>query len=117
MIGVILWSDRKDRKAVIWCEDQGDLAFMSRPDAVCLPDTFVGVGDIVEFEVRTERSMRLAQNPSLVAAAQGAGLVSELKAMQSDAVHPTSTSAEIIPFRLFPPLRDGTAVACRSVGG
>ena len=29
MLGVVLWSDVSDRKAVIWCEDQGDLAYVN----------------------------------------------------------------------------------------
>ncbi|NIY98004.1 hypothetical protein HC022_17720 [Salipiger sp. HF18] len=27
MYGVVLWADHSDHKAVIWCEDHGDLAF------------------------------------------------------------------------------------------
>ena len=27
MYGIVLWSDRSERQAVIWCEDQGDLAY------------------------------------------------------------------------------------------
>ena len=27
MFGVVLWADPVDRKAVIWCEDHGDLAY------------------------------------------------------------------------------------------
>ena len=27
MYGVVLWADASDTKAVIWCEDQGNLAY------------------------------------------------------------------------------------------
>lgn len=27
MLGVVLWADIDDRKAVIWCEDHGNLAY------------------------------------------------------------------------------------------
>ena len=27
MIGVIIWSDPVERKAVVWCEDQGGFGF------------------------------------------------------------------------------------------
>lgn len=32
MFGVVLWSNGVSGKAVIWCEDQGDLAFMNMRD-------------------------------------------------------------------------------------
>lgn len=35
MIGVIIWSDPIERKAIVWCEDQGDLAFL-KPSAESL---------------------------------------------------------------------------------
>ncbi|MCE8518699.1 hypothetical protein KBY31_18425 [Ruegeria pomeroyi] len=64
MFGVVLWSDSDDQKAVIWCEDHGDLAFYRKTDAqasVCLD-----VGDWVQFDLVTERKQRLALNPRLV---------------------------------------------------
>ena len=113
MIGVILWSDPVDQKAVIWCEDQGDLAYMAHPDGICLPEGFVDVGDIVEFDVATERSTRLARNMNIVAASEGSGLVAELKAMKDARPAPPSASAEIIPFRLAPPVRRSARVTPR----
>ncbi|MCB1341486.1 MAG: hypothetical protein KDK24_10580 [Pseudooceanicola sp.] len=65
MYGVVLWSDKLDRKAVIWCEDHGDLA-LCRQD-----DTQLGVsldaGDWIEFDLETARHQRVACNPRLVA--------------------------------------------------
>ena len=51
MIGVILWSDVQVRKAVVWCEDQGDLAFL------CEDTPFehlkgLSAGDSIEFDVK-----------------------------------------------------------------
>ena len=113
MIGVILWCDPVDQKAVIWCEDQGDLAYMSRPDGACRREGFVDVGDIVEFDVATDRSTRRARNMSVVSAAEGSGLVAELKAMKAARPAPQSASAEIIPFRLAPPLRGADPITPR----
>ena len=60
MLGVVLWSDASDRKAVIWCEDQGDLAFMTAADAVLNRDGFFDAGDLVQFDTCIEGSRRRA---------------------------------------------------------
>ncbi|WP_299692362.1 hypothetical protein [uncultured Tateyamaria sp.] len=106
MIGVILWSDPTEKKAVIWCEDHGDLAFLSRPDAIELPDAFVDVGDVVEFDLRTKRSTRQVENVKILSEARAAPLVEELRTTQSavPAAHLHQT-AEVIPFRLDAPVR------------
>ncbi len=33
MMGVVLWSDQQVGKAVIWCEDQGKLAYVTGDQA------------------------------------------------------------------------------------
>ncbi|MEX0370647.1 MAG: hypothetical protein AB3N09_08455 [Tateyamaria sp.] len=107
MIGVILWSDPTARKAVIWCEDQGDLAYLSPSASPDLPDTFFDVGDMVEFDGRTERNMRKVERVRRLdqnwgnALAQGLG---SLNAAQKSGVA-VSDSAEIIPFRVTPATR------------
>ena len=32
MMGVIIWSDAVARKAVVWCDDHGELAFLRPAD-------------------------------------------------------------------------------------
>ncbi|MEO9575833.1 hypothetical protein [Tateyamaria sp.] len=81
MIGIILWSDATERKAVIWCEDQGDLAYFSDPDLIFSRDTFFDVGDVVEFESKTVRNMRLALNPSWAKQNAGTTLADGLRAI------------------------------------
>lgn len=66
MLGVVLWSDASDRKAVIWCEDQGDLAFMTAADTVLNRDGFFDAGDLVQFDMCIEGARRRACNPRLV---------------------------------------------------
>mmetsp|Transcript_27371 Transcript_27371/g.50260 ORF Transcript_27371/g.50260 Transcript_27371/m.50260 type:complete len:120 (-) Transcript_27371:45-404(-) len=99
MIGVILWSDATDQKAVIWCEDQGDLAFLSSPENVNLPDHFFEVGDLVQFDVSTRRNLRLAHNTARLVASSGSALADDLKAVAAPQPNP---QAKILPFRLDP---------------
>ncbi len=77
MYGVVLWSDRVDRKAVIWCEDHGDLAYYNGAlDGAVMPD--IDAGDMVQFELRQEARVRRASNPRLVANQHFAGLADGL---------------------------------------
>ena len=96
MIGVVLWSDIGDRKAVVWCEDQGDLAFLSEQAHDMIPDTFFEIGDVLQFDIVLERSYRRASNARLVQDASGMDAVRNLTAVS--AVEPEG--ADIIPFRL-----------------
>lgn len=66
MIGVVLWSDASDGKAVIWCEDQGDLAYMNAKDNVLQANDFFDAGDLIQFDMEMCQSTRLANNPRLV---------------------------------------------------
>jgi len=64
MFGVVLWSDEQEQKAVIWCEDHGDLAFYSnKVDGFRLT---LDAGDWVQFDMTMERHQRFAHNPRLV---------------------------------------------------
>ena len=79
MIGVIIWSDPVERKAVVWCEDQGDLAFL-KPSAESLEDSAsLAAGDIIEFDVKLEDSFRLVTNHALVDCYQTRDLAAEIK--------------------------------------
>ncbi|APX11256.1 hypothetical protein BWR18_05835 [Tateyamaria omphalii] len=107
MIGVILWSDPATEKAVIWCEDQGDLAFLSRADCADLPDVFFDVGDVVQFGVVTKKTVRRVNHVARLQHSFGKPLVDSLAkapAPQQPQVD-VSDSAEIIPFRLNPAAR------------
>lgn len=77
MYGVVLWSDQVDGKAVIWCEDHGDLAYFSRAlDGDAMPD--LDAGDMVQFDLRQETRIRRATNPRLVVNQHCAGLADGL---------------------------------------
>lgn len=104
MIGVVLWSDNKDRKAVVWCEDQGDLAFLSGRDGALYEDPFFDIGDVLQFDVTLECSFRRASNATLLQQGAGSAAVDQLRTLSApEATAPSG--AEIIPFRIDGPFR------------
>ena len=69
MYGVILWSDPNVRKAVIWCEDHGELAYYEAPDhAFASAETFFDPGDYVQFDFSVDNNLRRASNPTTIQA-------------------------------------------------
>jgi len=101
MIGVILWSDPADQKAVIWCEDQGDLAYLSKPGPIAEHSSFVEVGDVVEFDLSFKRTThRVAENIRLVSQAVATDLVNNMRTAPMSSSHSSAThTAEIVPLR------------------
>ena len=105
MLGVVIWSDESSKKAVIWCEDHGDLAFYKEQDADEV--IMLGAGDLVEFEVTMERQFRYVKNPQLVSDSYSSGLADALThGSAQDAFCPPQPdraergSADVIPFEL-----------------
>ena len=79
MIDVIIWSDPVERKAVVWCEDQGDLAFL-KPSAESLEDrASLAAGDIIEFDVKLEDGFRFVSNHALVDCYQTRDLAADIE--------------------------------------
>lgn len=68
MMGVVLWSDPEDQKAVFWCEDHGDLAYYDASEVLTLGEGFLNPGDMVEFEVSLERRVRRAHTARVIEA-------------------------------------------------
>ncbi|PVA11446.1 hypothetical protein DC366_00200 [Pelagivirga sediminicola] len=104
MYGVVLWADARQNRAVIWCEDHGDLAFYKGAKD---GDSGMTAGDLVEFELRDCGDMRLADMPRLVTRRSHPTLNAELKKagarMRPGRSAPPvaanyGTPAEIIPF-------------------
>lgn len=62
MFGVVLWCDIVNRKAVILCEDHVELAFFQARETARNSDFGFDVGDLVSFNLRTDASLRLAEN-------------------------------------------------------
>ncbi|WP_120499810.1 hypothetical protein [Roseovarius sp. EL26] len=82
MFGVILWNDQISNRAVIWCEDHGDLAFLNssvlQGHNVCK----IEAGDLVQFDIADDGNMRLATNAQLVQPDAYPQLASSLKTVQ-----------------------------------
>jgi cold shock CspA family protein len=77
MYGVVLWSDQADGKAVIWCEDHGDLAYFNGMiDGAPMPD--MDAGDLVHFDLWQDARVRRASNLQLVGNQHYAGLADGL---------------------------------------
>lgn len=104
MFGVVLWSDVEDRKAVIWCEDHGDLAFYRPAEAG--PEVPLDAGDLVQFDITMDRHLRFAHNPRLVSEGVCSGLADVLGQAAAEPSDPAPRgSAEIIPFSPASPRR------------
>jgi hypothetical protein len=67
MLGVVLWSDNSAKKAIVWCEDHGDLAYIgvSKPNASHTAD--FAEGDLIRFELTNDGKIRHAINPRRIA--------------------------------------------------
>ena len=79
MYGVVLWSDHKDNKAVIWCEDHRNLAFFKKENGTEDRVEAFEPGDLVAFDLREENNLRLAVDPYVVAPHEFPSLAHELK--------------------------------------
>ncbi|MGB7318050.1 MAG: hypothetical protein WBC85_08805 [Planktotalea sp.] len=67
MLGVVIWRDEADSKAIIWCEDHGELAFLGQsPHKAASADRF-DEGDLIQFDVTVLDSLRIARNPRRIA--------------------------------------------------
>ncbi|MDO5643655.1 MAG: hypothetical protein Q4G26_14880 [Paracoccus sp. (in: a-proteobacteria)] len=67
MIGVVIWSSEESQKAVIWCEDQGPLAYLRGHD--CLSDgaDWPVPGDLLRIECEIIGNLRHARSVSVIA--------------------------------------------------
>lgn len=66
MIGVIVWSNAAREKAVVWCEDQGALAYLQGRHNLVGGDQWPTAGDMVELECDQRDGLRHAFNVSLI---------------------------------------------------
>jgi hypothetical protein len=79
MHGVVLWSDRRQNRAVIWCEDHGDLAYYDGDMPEGESSAWLDPGDLVRFDVQEGQRMRLVNNPSVVASDQYPTLAGDVR--------------------------------------
>jgi hypothetical protein len=57
MLGVVIWTDADDSKAIIWCEDHGELAFLSQPAKVESGAEKLDQGDLIQFDFEEHRNL------------------------------------------------------------
>ncbi|WP_138934188.1 hypothetical protein [Roseovarius arcticus] len=105
MYGVVLWSDQRQNRAVIWCEDHGDLAYYKGDVG---GDSAMAAGDLVEFDLHEAADMRLADMPRLITQRSHPTLSSDLRkagarmgVVPSGSPAPANSdyAANVIPFR------------------
>lgn len=116
MIGVVLWSDVTDGKAVFWCEDQGDLAYFEGNCATNGAHASFDAGDMVQFDVSCDARVRKAHNARLVQGQACVGLPETLRSTGAAIPVPAEPaggrSAQIIPFARQ---SNNDSIAARSV--
>lgn len=66
MIGVVVWSSAERKKAVIWCEDQGALAYLQGSDMLTVGTAWPVAGDLLELDSETVGDLRYARSVSLL---------------------------------------------------
>jgi cold shock CspA family protein len=107
MMGVVLWSDQQVGKAVIWCEDQGKLAYVTGDQAEINTELELQAGDLVSFSLRMQSKLRFAENLTVVEENSYQGLNETLKSSvdrpSAKAEPIRDEGAEIIPFRAKAP--------------
>ncbi|MEX0304333.1 MAG: hypothetical protein AB3N24_18080 [Leisingera sp.] len=101
MIGVVLWSDEPLNKAVIWCDDQGDLAFYSNKAEA--NTQVLNPGDWVEFDLTLSGNFRIAENLSVLLEQGSPDLAEKLSAAAGCCKSPAAgahDSGKVVPFPL-----------------
>ncbi len=66
MRGVVIWHCQNTRRAVVWCDDSGELAYASDGKAWVNPMQQVAIGDYVAFDLRSSVATRSCANLRLI---------------------------------------------------
>lgn len=110
MIGIVIWSSSPSGDSIIWCEDQGDLAYYTPGESDALEGFHTG--DVIRFDLTRICGRRQAVNPLLLEARAAAGIQALLRS-RSDFIE-TRREARIIP---FPKRREPAERAQAAAGG
>lgn len=101
MFGIILWASKRKGTALVWCEDQGQVAFVPSPDVIVGQTGFCSVGDQVWVKLRTEGRTRYCTSLAVVDHTGSFDLPGALRdsACQSEAANrPATTSSKLVEF-------------------
>ncbi|KIC29841.1 hypothetical protein RA24_04770 [Leisingera sp. ANG-M6] len=117
MIGVILWSDAPLTKAVIWCGDQGDLAFFTNKADAGFPE--LNPGDWVEFDIILSGNIRIAEDLSVVVEQGSPDLADRLSATAEcgEKAEPDCQEQKVVPFPLQAAEKRRVSAPLRNVQG
>lgn len=66
MIGVVVWSNAAQEKAVIWCEDQASLAYLQGRQNLADPSYWPEPGDLLELASEMIGDLRHARAVSVL---------------------------------------------------
>lgn len=117
MFGVVLWSDAAAQKAVIWCEDQGELAFYTPEDGSIHGAPVLDAGDLIQFDVSVQQNMRKASNPQVLMQSHSPDLPETLRAGQpkAEAVaspRPSDPTRKVIELAQYFDIAPNQKMAC-----
>lgn len=98
MIGVVLWSSKKENEAIIWCEDHGELAFFNGEHSEGQLGCSMDAGDLVSFELTQERRGRRAFNPRVISEQEFPMVASTLAAGAAQVGGQLPPINNVIPF-------------------
>ncbi len=96
MYGVVLWTDARDSKAVIWCEDHGNLAFYTPPEQSVHQGVQIDAGDLIQFDMQENAEFRRASNLRRVDCGFAPALARNLR---QSANTPGDGIESVVPFR------------------
>jgi hypothetical protein len=98
MFGVVLWADASDSKAVIWCEDHGNLAYYSAAEQSVHEGVALDAGDLIQFELREDHDTRRAQNLERVDSGFAPSLAQDLRGSRARRVGGTASTGSVVQF-------------------
>jgi hypothetical protein len=79
MRGVIIWLCHRTNRAVVWCDDSGELAYASDLSAWSSPSHQATIGDYVAFDLRAATAARTCTNLRLIEQGHAPDLAFALK--------------------------------------
>lgn len=79
MCGVVLWASEDEGRAVIWCEDHGNLAFYKASECDLHGGPNLDPGDLIDFDLEDQAEHRLAYNPRLLVQDHSPAIASGLR--------------------------------------
>lgn len=78
MDGIVVWADSESMRAIVWCKDNGPLAWLSGWPAVRFSVTFPVVGDLLYVDVVEGGDMRRVTRAFMKAPGHDPGVVRRL---------------------------------------